>query len=118
MAGSNPDFGMAETAEWICGNHRDMKELNCVFTRVHWPQDKRILEFCDLEFEPGCVEFYKTKRSVRTPSSEQVRKAIFREGLNQWRNYDLWLGPLRESLGDALTRYRSAPALVTRDQVA
>jgi len=79
---------------------------------------RRILEFCDLEFEPGCVEFYKTKRSVRTPSSEQVRKAIFREGLNQWRNYDLWLGPLRESLGDALTRYRSAPALVTRDQVA
>jgi beta-galactosidase len=47
MAGSNPDFGMAEPAEWIRSNHGDMKELNCVFTRVHWAQDKRVLDFCD-----------------------------------------------------------------------
>lgn len=47
MAGSHPEFGMAEPTEWIDANHRDMKELNCVFTRVHWPQDKRVLEFCD-----------------------------------------------------------------------
>jgi beta-glucuronidase len=47
MAGSHPEFGMAEPSEWIEANHRDMKELNCVFTRVHWPQDRRILEFCD-----------------------------------------------------------------------
>jgi beta-galactosidase len=47
MAGSHPEFGMAEPAEWIEANHRDMKELNCVFTRVHWPQDRRVLEFCD-----------------------------------------------------------------------
>ena len=47
MAGSHPEFGMVEPAEWIDANHRDMKELNCVFTRVHWPQDRRVLEFCD-----------------------------------------------------------------------
>ena len=47
MAGSHPDFGMAEPTEWIEANHRDMKELNCVFTRVHWPQDRRVLDFCD-----------------------------------------------------------------------
>jgi len=47
MAGSNPDFGMAETTEWIESNHRDMKQLNCVFTRVHWAQDRRVLDFCD-----------------------------------------------------------------------
>lgn len=47
MAGSHPEFGMAEPSEWIDANHRDMKELNCVFTRVHWPQDRRVLEFCD-----------------------------------------------------------------------
>jgi beta-glucuronidase len=47
MAGSHPELGFAENAEWIDSNHRDMKELNCVFTRVHWPQDKRVLEFCD-----------------------------------------------------------------------
>jgi beta-glucuronidase len=47
MAGSNPEFGMAETAEWIAHDHADMKHLNCVFTRVHWPQDKRVLDYCD-----------------------------------------------------------------------
>jgi tetratricopeptide (TPR) repeat protein len=67
---------------------------------------RRIMEFCGLEFEPACVEFYKTERSVRTASSEQVRQPIFRDGLFQWRNYEPWLGPLKDSLGDALIRYR------------
>lgn len=67
---------------------------------------RRILEFCDLKFESGCLEFYKTERSVRTPSSEQVRRPIFRDGLNQWRSYESWLGPLRDALGDAVLRYR------------
>jgi beta-galactosidase len=47
MAGSNPQFGMAETSQWITHDHDDMKQLNCVFTRVHWPQDKRVLDYCD-----------------------------------------------------------------------
>jgi beta-glucuronidase len=47
MAGSHPVLGMAETTEWIESNHADMKELNCVFTRVHWPQDRRVLDYCD-----------------------------------------------------------------------
>jgi beta-galactosidase len=47
MAGSNPQFGMAEPTEWINHDHDDMKHLNCVFTRVHWPQDKRVLDYCD-----------------------------------------------------------------------
>jgi hypothetical protein len=59
---------------------------------------RRILDFCGLEFEPNCIEFYNTARSVRTPSSEQVRQPIFREGLSQWRNYEPWLGPLKVSL--------------------
>jgi len=61
---------------------------------------RRILEFCGLEFEPACLEFYKTARSVRTASSEQVRQPIYREGLDQWRNFEPWLGPLREALGE------------------
>ncbi|HEY3658699.1 MAG TPA: sulfotransferase [Steroidobacteraceae bacterium] len=68
---------------------------------------RRILDFCGLDFEPACVEFYKTERSVRTASSEQVRQPIFREGLDQWRNYKPWLGELKDTLGDALTRYRA-----------
>jgi beta-glucuronidase len=47
MAGSNPEFGMAEPAEWIAHDHADLKELNCVYTRVHWPQDRRVLDWCD-----------------------------------------------------------------------
>ena len=47
MAGSNPEFGMAEPVQWITHDHDELKHLNCVFTRVHWPQDKRVLEYCD-----------------------------------------------------------------------
>ena len=67
---------------------------------------RRLLAHCGLGYESACVEFYKTERSVRTASSEQVRQPIYREGLDQWRHYEPWLGPLRAALGDALTRYR------------
>ena len=67
---------------------------------------RRILDFCGLDFESGCVEFHKTERSIRTASSEQVRQPIFREGLDQWRNYEPWLGPLKDALGEALLGYR------------
>jgi predicted Zn-dependent protease len=67
---------------------------------------RRILEFCGLPFEPACVEFYKTERSVRTASSEQVRQPIFRDGLDGWKNFEPWLAPLKDALGDALVRYR------------
>jgi len=61
---------------------------------------RRILDFCGLDFEPQCVEFYKTERSIRTASSEQVRQPIFKEGLDQWRHFEPWLGPLKQVLGD------------------
>jgi tetratricopeptide (TPR) repeat protein len=60
---------------------------------------RRILDFCGLEFEQQCVEFYKTERSIRTASSEQVRRPIFKEGVDQWRNFEPWLDPLKEVLG-------------------
>jgi tetratricopeptide (TPR) repeat protein len=68
---------------------------------------RRLLEFCSLEYEPQCVDFHKTARSVRTASSEQVRQPLNREGLDQWRNFEPWLGPLKDALGDALSTYRS-----------
>ena len=67
---------------------------------------RRILDYCGLEFEPACVEFHKTRRSVRTPSAEQVRQPIFRDSLDQWRRYEPWLGELEAALGDAVGRYR------------
>jgi len=59
---------------------------------------RRVLAHCRLTFEPSCLEFYKTQRSIRTVSSEQVRRPPNREGLQSWRNYERWLGPLREAL--------------------
>jgi len=47
MAGSHPDTGMAETASEWRPDHADLKNLNCVFTRAHWPQDRRVLDYCD-----------------------------------------------------------------------
>jgi tetratricopeptide (TPR) repeat protein len=67
---------------------------------------RRMLEFCGLEFEPQCIEFHKTERSVRTASAEQVRQPISREGLDHWQHFERWLEPLKQALGDALTRYR------------
>jgi hypothetical protein len=60
---------------------------------------RRVLDHCGLEFEPGCLEFHRTERAVRTPSSEQVRQPIFRDGLEQWRHYAAHLAPLRDALG-------------------
>jgi tetratricopeptide (TPR) repeat protein len=62
-------------------------------------QVKRILEFCDLPFEETCVGFHETKRSIRTPSAEQVRQPIYKSGLDHWRHYEPWLAPLKEALG-------------------
>jgi predicted Zn-dependent protease len=67
---------------------------------------RRMLDHCGLPFEPACVDFHKARRSVRTPSSEQVRRPIFRDGLDAWKNYELWLAPLKDALGDALERWR------------
>ena len=71
---------------------------------------RRILDHCGLDFEQACVDFHHTRRSVRTPSSEQVRQPIFRDGLEQWKLYEPWLAPLQSALGDAVTRYRDPPA--------
>ncbi len=65
---------------------------------------RRILDYCGLPFEAACIEFHKTKRSVRTPSSEQVRQPIFRDGLDQWKKFEPWLQPLREALGPELVK--------------
>jgi tetratricopeptide (TPR) repeat protein len=67
---------------------------------------RRLLSHCGLAFEPQCLSFHETRRSVRTASSEQVRQAIYREGLEQWRQFEPWLGPLEQALGDAPGNYR------------
>jgi hypothetical protein len=68
-------------------------------------QIRRLLDYCELDFEEQCLRFYETERAVRTPSSEQVRRPIYTEGLEQWRNFEKHLGPLKEALGPVLDRY-------------
>ena len=69
-------------------------------------QVHRLLDFCELPFEAACLEFHRTSRSVRTPSAAQVRQPIYTTGLEQWRNYEPWLEPLKEALGpEVLARY-------------
>ena len=53
-------------------------------------------------FDPACLRFHENARAVRTASSEQVRRPINREGLDQWRPFEPWLGPLKEALGPVL----------------
>ena len=65
-------------------------------------QVRRILEFCGLDFEESCVEFHKTKRTVRTPSAEQVRQPINKSGVDQWCNFESHLDPLKQALGSEI----------------
>ena len=67
---------------------------------------RRLLDYCGLPFEPACLNFHENSRAVMTPSAEQVRQPIFKEGIDQWRAYEPWLEPLKEALGPALERWR------------
>ena len=60
---------------------------------------RRLLTFLGLPFDPACLDFHRNPRAVRTASSEQVRRPISRDGLEQWKAYDPWLDPLKQALG-------------------
>ncbi|MFT5334655.1 MAG: tetratricopeptide (TPR) repeat protein [Halioglobus sp.] len=70
---------------------------------------RKLLDYCGLKFEPACLRFFENQRPVRTASSEQVRQPIYQEGVEQWRLYEEWLDPLKESLGEVLMSYPVAP---------
>jgi tetratricopeptide (TPR) repeat protein len=70
---------------------------------------RNLLHYCNIPFEPACLRFYETERAVRTASSEQVRRPINREGIDQWRHFEPWLEPLRTALGPVLEAYPSTP---------
>lgn len=72
-------------------------------------QVRGLLAYCGLEFDARCLRFFENPRAVRTASSEQVRRPIYREGLDQWRRFAPWLGPLEEALGPVLAHYPAVP---------
>lgn len=90
------------------------KELPGRILRVHHEdvvanlelQVRRILDYCGLPFEQACLDFHKTERAVRTPSSEQVRQPIYQSGTDQWQHFKPFLGPLEKALGPALANFR------------
>ena len=62
-----------------------------------------LIDFCEVDFESSTLEFYKTKRAVKTASSEQVRQPINTKGLNQWKNYESHLKDLKYHLESIIT---------------
>ena len=70
---------------------------------------RRVLDYCGLPFDERCLRFYENERAVRTASSEQVRRPIYREGVDHWRNYEPWLDPLKSALGSVLEHYPDVP---------
>ncbi|RZA22103.1 MAG: sulfotransferase family protein [Lysobacteraceae bacterium] len=72
-------------------------------------QVRALLAHCGLEFDQRCLRFFENERAVRTASSEQVRQPIYRDGVDQWRRYESWLGPLKAALGPLLDHYPAVP---------
>jgi len=85
MAGSHPELGMAESREWIESNHRDMKDLNCVFSRVHWAQDRRVLDFCDSHGILFQEEVPAWGPDTFRDTTDDVQSALEQNGLEQLR---------------------------------
>jgi tetratricopeptide (TPR) repeat protein len=70
---------------------------------------RRMLDFLDLPFEPDCLEYWKTERVFSSFSNDQVRRPIFREGLDRWKNYEPWLGQMKQLLGPVLDAWPNVP---------
>lgn len=120
--GQSFSYGLAD----IGGYYRDYVRLMAHIDRVQPGRAHRViheallddpetevralLAFLDQPFEEACLAFHSNARAVRTASSEQVRRPINRDGVDQWRPYDQWLGPLRQALGPVLGAYPAAPA--------
>lgn len=66
---------------------------------------RRLLDFIGVPFDPACLDFHRNTRAVRTPSAEQVRRPINRDGVDYWRHYEAWLSPMKQALGPALDHW-------------
>jgi len=85
MAGSHPEHGMAEPTEWIEHDHADMRNLNCVYTRVHWPQDRRVLDWCDRHGMMIQTEVPAWGGGTFRGTTGEPSEAIMTNGLEQLR---------------------------------
>jgi tetratricopeptide (TPR) repeat protein len=121
----NFSYDLGELALYIRDYAELMEHMDTVLPgrvhRVHYEalvtapehEVRRLLDYCQLPYEAQCLRFYDNKRAVQTMSSEQVRRPIYLEGMNHWRHFETWLGPLKDALGDVIDRY-PAPDLAAR----
>ena len=123
MAGSNPEFGMAEPAAWIDHDHADMKELNCVYTRVHWPQDRRMLDWCDrhgmlIQTEVPTWGGATFRGMSPEPSAEIMNNGLeqLREMIARDRNHPchVFLGRVQRDRTGRIRRLTRSPNACTR----
>ena len=71
---------------------------------------ERLLAYLGLPFEEACLRFHESDRAVKTSSSEQVRRPVSRDGVEQWKHFEPWLGPLKQALGSVLLSYPEVPS--------
>ncbi|MDT8320589.1 MAG: sulfotransferase [Xanthomonadales bacterium] len=110
-------YGLEEIARYYKAYVRLMAHWDRVLPgkvlRVHYEQVvadlegqvRRMLDFLGLPFEENCLNYYQTDRSIRTPSSEQVRQPIYRSGVEHWRKFEPYLEVLKRDLADEIRAY-------------
>lgn len=116
--GQSFSYSLSDTGRYYADYVRLMRHIDAVapgrVARVIYEdmvadseaETRRLLSALGLPFQDACLRFYENDRAVRTPSSEQVRQPIFSSGTEQWQMFEPWLDPLKDALGDVLTRYR------------
>uniref|UniRef100_B0SW23 Sulfotransferase n=1 Tax=Caulobacter sp. (strain K31) TaxID=366602 RepID=B0SW23_CAUSK len=119
--GQNFSYGLDDIGRYYADYVELMAHFDAVLpSRVHRviyeemvedpeTQIRALLDYCGLPFEAACLNFHENDRAVRTASSEQVRRPIFKDAVEHWQNYESWLGPLKTALGPVLASYPAAP---------
>ncbi len=119
--GRDPSYNLADIGRYYSGYVELLAHFDRVLPgRIHrvvyedmvqYPEReiRLLLDYCGLPFEGSCLRFYETERGIRTISSEQVRKPVYKDSVAQWRNYEEWLGPLKAALGPVLDAYPAVP---------
>jgi len=119
--GQNFSYGLEDIGRYYADYVELMAHLDAVLPgRVHRViyeslvedpegQIRAMLDYCGLPFEESCLNFHENDRAVRTASSEQVRRPLFKDAVEHWQHYEPWLDPLKTALGPVLSCYPAAP---------
>ena len=119
--GQNYSYRLEEMGRYYCDYVELMAHFDAVLPgKIHRvvyetmvedteAQVRDLLAYCGLPFEAGCLHFYENERGVKTASAQQVRKPIFREGVDHWRHFEPWLASLQAVLGKVLSTYPLVP---------